>query len=198
MARTKTESNFLGKKKTESKIFLDSIFFEPILAHVWDSVFFSRPLKMISSLYPFLTFFSIRVLETQLGGLKATYGFYWLRLLNYCWEDCIFLVQTYPKSYRNIARVYPRAATGIFYGLFWSKILTKNGNPMWLPEKTCFNLHDMQPVIKFFFYYLVYQNCASKRAISFAFNSFDQFDLWKPLTTLCNWTVFGKRKNSKK
>jgi hypothetical protein len=135
-------------------------------------------------------------LEGLYWHMLANSGLYWLRLLNYCWEDCIFLVQTYPKSYRNIARVYPRAATGIFYGLFWSKILTKNGNPMWLPEKTCFNLHDMQPVIKFF--YLVYQNCASKRAISFAFNSFDQFDLWKPLTTLCNWTVFGKRKNSKK
>ena len=166
MARTKTESNFLDSvffhcwKKKQSPRYSWTQFFLSQFLPMSGTLFFFRPLKMISCLYPFLTFFSIRVLETQLGGLKATYGFYWLRLLNYCWEDCIFLVQTYPKSYRNIARVYPRAATGIFYGLFWSKILTKNGNPMWLPEKTCFNLHDMQPVIKFFF--LVYQNCASK------------------------------------
>jgi hypothetical protein len=31
---------FTAGKKTDSKIFLDSVFFEPILAHVWDSVFF--------------------------------------------------------------------------------------------------------------------------------------------------------------
>ena len=42
------------------------------LPHVWDSVFFSRLLKMMSSLLtPFLTFFITRVLKTLLGGLKA-------------------------------------------------------------------------------------------------------------------------------
>jgi hypothetical protein len=84
------------RKKTESKNFLDSVFFQgwkkfffkagkkqssrnswtlfffkPFLPHVWDSVFFQTTKNGKFSLYPFLTFFSTRVLGTHLGGLKA-------------------------------------------------------------------------------------------------------------------------------
>ena len=61
----------MARKKIESKNFLDSIFFEPFLPHIWDSVFFQTTKNYKSSLYPFLTFFSTRILEAHLGGLKA-------------------------------------------------------------------------------------------------------------------------------
>ena len=46
-------------------------FFEPFLPHVWDSVFFQTTKNYKFSLYPFLTFFSTRILEAHLRGLKA-------------------------------------------------------------------------------------------------------------------------------
>ena len=57
-------------KKTESNKFLESVFFKPFLPHVWDSVFFQTTKNNKFSQYPFQTFFSTRVLETYLGGLK--------------------------------------------------------------------------------------------------------------------------------
>ena len=50
---------------------LDSVFFEPFLPHVLDCHVFIQTTKNDRfSLYPFLTFFSARVLETHLGGKR--------------------------------------------------------------------------------------------------------------------------------
>ena len=59
------------KKKQSPRISWTLFFFEPFLPHDWDSVFFQTTKNYKFSLYPFLTFFSTRVLETHLGGLKA-------------------------------------------------------------------------------------------------------------------------------
>ena len=45
--------------------------FKPFLPHVWDSCFFQTTKNERFPLYLFLIFFSTRVLETHLGGLKA-------------------------------------------------------------------------------------------------------------------------------
>ena len=47
--------------------FFSWAFFEPFLPHAWDC-FFQTTKNYKFSLYPFLTFFSTRVLENHLGG----------------------------------------------------------------------------------------------------------------------------------
>ena len=59
------------EKKTESKKFLASVFFKTVSPPCLGLWFFFWPLKNYKfSLYPFLTFFSTRLLETHLGGLR--------------------------------------------------------------------------------------------------------------------------------
>ena len=59
-----------GKNQSSQKV-RTLFFFTAFLPHVWDSVFFQTIRNYMFSLYPFLIFFSTRVLETHLGGLKA-------------------------------------------------------------------------------------------------------------------------------
>ena len=59
------DSVFFSKlEKTESKKFLDSVFFQTISPHVWDS-FFSELQKGKCNRYPFLQLFRTRVLGTH-------------------------------------------------------------------------------------------------------------------------------------
>ena len=59
------------KKKQSPRNSWTLFFFEPFVPHVQDSIFFQTTKNDKFSLYPFPTFFSTRVLEIHLGGLKA-------------------------------------------------------------------------------------------------------------------------------
>ena len=62
----------ISQNKIEFKNFLDSVFLQAISPPCLGLVFFFKTTKNEKfSLYPFLTFFSPRVLETHLRGLKA-------------------------------------------------------------------------------------------------------------------------------
>ena len=56
---------FKAGKKQSPRNSWTLFFFEPFLPYVWDSVFFQTTKNDKFSLYPFLTFFSTRLLETH-------------------------------------------------------------------------------------------------------------------------------------
>ena len=73
-----------------------------------------------------------------LGVLRYPFSFYqlqpYIRLLNYSSEVWICLGQTYPKVYRNMFRINPRATLG---RIIFTMLIQKSGKKQWNVLRGC-------------------------------------------------------------